>query len=102
MSTLRPNAFSSFCTETYRVAADIPDLSKYFGKDSTPGGIQFQFRTLKDFAKRQKACADAGGDPQMLGIGRGGSQVSSTYLSFLLSLPLRKSANLHVRLPCER
>ncbi|PVH77946.1 hypothetical protein DL98DRAFT_422861, partial [Cadophora sp. DSE1049] len=42
-----------------------------FGKDSTKGGIEFQFRTIKQDAKRQKACADAGGDPQTLGIGSG-------------------------------
>lgn len=63
-----------------RTTADDPDLSKYFGKDSTPGGIQFQFRTLKHYAKQQKSCADAGGDPQTLGIGSGEGQ--STSLSF--------------------
>ncbi|KAK0124026.1 hypothetical protein ONS95_009012 [Cadophora gregata] len=47
------------------------NISKYFGKDSTKGGIEFQFRAIKQDAKRQKACADAGGDPQTLGIGSG-------------------------------
>lgn len=50
-------------------AADDPGISKYFGHDSTPGGLEFQFRTFKANAKRQKACADAGGDPQMLCFG---------------------------------
>ena len=45
------------------------DISKYFGEDSTPGGIGFQFRTIKHHAKSQKECADSGGDPQTLGIG---------------------------------
>lgn len=47
------------------------DISKYFGKDSTPGGIGFQFRQIKLYAKSQKQCADSGGDPQTLGIGAG-------------------------------
>lgn len=48
------------------------DISKYFGQDSTPGGIGFQFRTIKQYAKSQKTCADSGGDPQTLSIGAGG------------------------------
>ncbi|KAG4439123.1 hypothetical protein IFR05_005410 [Cadophora sp. M221] len=47
------------------------NISKYFGKDSTKGGIEFQFRSIKADAKRQKACYDAGRDPQTLGIGSG-------------------------------
>lgn len=47
------------------------DISKYFGQDSTSGGIGFQFRQLKQYAKSQKACANSGGDPQTLGIGAG-------------------------------
>jgi hypothetical protein len=45
------------------------DISKYFGSDSTRGGIEFQFRSIKQDAKRQRACADSGGDPKNLGIG---------------------------------
>src|SRR3982074_2228728 len=47
------------------------DISKYFGKDSTPGGIGFQFRHIKHYAKSQKECVNSGGDPQTLGIGIG-------------------------------
>lgn len=47
------------------------DISKYFGEDSTPGGIGFQFRTIKQYAKSQKECADSGGDPQTLDIAAG-------------------------------
>ena len=61
--------------------ADDPGISKYFGQDSTPGGLEFQFRTLKSNAKRQKACADAGGDPQSLAIGNGKSNSSSSTLT---------------------
>jgi hypothetical protein len=68
------------------MVADVPDISKYFGQDSTPGGMQWHFRAIKDFAKRQKACADAGGDPQTLGIGQGGGRGSSTLLSTFHSL----------------
>ncbi|KIM99632.1 hypothetical protein OIDMADRAFT_55547 [Oidiodendron maius Zn] len=50
---------------------DNQDISKYFGKDSTPGGIGFQFRQIKLYAKSQKQCANSGGDPQTLGIGAG-------------------------------
>ncbi|KAL5315806.1 hypothetical protein ACEPPN_016678 [Leptodophora sp. 'Broadleaf-Isolate-01'] len=60
------------------------NISKYFGTDSTKGGIEFQFRTIKADAKRQKACYDAGGDPQALGIGSGpvkagGSAIAGSY-----------------------
>jgi hypothetical protein len=80
----------------HRTAADIPDLSKYFGQDSTPGGMGFQFRTLKQYAKRQKACADAGGDPQTLGIGSGGGgQDSSTLLHLLSSQAHKKHIYKH-------
>jgi hypothetical protein len=40
-----------------------------FGSDSTGGGIGFQFRQIKHWAQRQKACANSGGDPLTLGIG---------------------------------
>lgn len=73
-----------FPSHTTRAIADVLDLSKYFGKDSTAGGIQFQFRTLKHNAKRQKACADAGGDPQTLGIGSLGGVDQSTLFYLLL------------------
>ncbi|PSS23213.1 hypothetical protein M430DRAFT_214677 [Amorphotheca resinae ATCC 22711] len=53
------------------------DMSKYFGKDSTPGGIGFQFRQIKQYAKSQKQCADSGGDPQTLGIGAGKGEDAS-------------------------
>ncbi|RDL36409.1 uncharacterized protein BP5553_05761 [Venustampulla echinocandica] len=46
-------------------------MSKYFGSDSTKGGIEFQFRTIKADAKRQRECYDAGGDPKTLNIGSG-------------------------------
>jgi hypothetical protein len=32
-----------------------------FGSDSTGGGIGFQFRQIKHWAQRQKACANSGG-----------------------------------------
>jgi hypothetical protein len=69
------------------------DISKYFGQDSTPGGIGFQFRTIKQYAKSQKACADSGGDPQTLDIGAGGKGENSqctyqaTHFSLLLFCP---------------
>ncbi|KAH8654137.1 hypothetical protein BGZ60DRAFT_386763 [Tricladium varicosporioides] len=46
-------------------------MSNCFGSDATKGGIEFQFRTIKQDAKRQKACFHAGGDPKDLGIGSG-------------------------------
>lgn len=65
------------------------DISKYFGQDSTKGGIEFQFRSIKADAKRQKACYEAGGDPQTLVIGGGaakgstsGGKTSSTTFAF--------------------
>ncbi|KAL2109197.1 hypothetical protein VUR80DRAFT_2816 [Thermomyces stellatus] len=39
-----------------------PDICKYFG-DSTPDGIQFQFRSIKKDAQSMKAAADSGEDP---------------------------------------
>jgi hypothetical protein len=50
-----------------------PDVSKYFGSDSTGGGIGFQFRQIKADAKRQRECYDAGGDPKDLNIGGKGA-----------------------------
>ncbi|KAF4613410.1 hypothetical protein G7Y89_g15477 [Cudoniella acicularis] len=47
------------------------DISNYFGSDSTPGGIGFQFRAIKADAKRQRDCFHAGGDPKNLTIGGG-------------------------------
>jgi hypothetical protein len=47
----------------------LPDISKYFGSDSTGGGIGFQFRAIKADAKRQRDCVDTGGDPKDLNIG---------------------------------
>lgn len=67
-----------------RVVNEYLDLSKYFGKDSTPGGIQFQFRELKRYAKMQRACADSGGDPQSLGIGT--REKGTFWLLFFISL----------------
>jgi hypothetical protein len=67
------------------------DMSKYFGKDSTPGGIGFQFRQIKQYAKSQKQCADSGGDPQTLGIGAGKGEDASAKggqcRAYFLSLP---------------
>ena len=40
-----------------------------FGKDSTKGGIEFQFRALKANAHRQREAFKAGIDPQTLKIG---------------------------------
>ncbi|CZT02253.1 uncharacterized protein RCO7_11042 [Rhynchosporium graminicola] len=61
------------------------DISKYFGKDSTKGGIEFQFRTIKQDAKRQKACADTGGDPQTLGIGTGAIKASGPAIAHYMA-----------------
>ncbi|CAG8956020.1 hypothetical protein HYFRA_00008876 [Hymenoscyphus fraxineus] len=47
-------------------------ISNYFGSDSTAGGIGFQFRQIKNDAKRQRQCFDSGGDPKDLNIGAGG------------------------------
>ncbi|TGO42508.1 hypothetical protein BHYA_0007g00070 [Botrytis hyacinthi] len=40
-----------------------------FGKDSTKGGIEFQFRAFKANARRQREAFEAGIDPQTLNIG---------------------------------
>ena len=56
-------------------------ISNYFGTDSTPGGIGFQFRTIKADAKRQRDCFNNGGDPQTLSIG--GGKGTSSFLRFL-------------------
>lgn len=61
------------------------DISKYFGGDSTSGGIGFQFRAIKADAKRARACADAGGDPHILGIGGGNCQTALFLLLLVLS-----------------
>ncbi|KAL2062717.1 hypothetical protein VTL71DRAFT_5789 [Oculimacula yallundae] len=61
------------------------NISKYFGKDSTKGGIEFQFRTIKADAKRQKACADSGGDPQTLGIGSGAVKAGGSEIALRLN-----------------
>lgn len=74
-------------------AADDPGISKYFGHDSTPGGLEFQFRTFKANAKRQKACADAGGDPQSLAIGVGKSNSSRLIFNFPILFPAQHSTN---------
>ena len=74
----------SFLRKFVVLAADDPGISKYFGHDSTPGGLEFQFRTFKANAKRQKSCADAGGDPQSLAIGIGKSNSSSLIFNFLI------------------
>lgn len=37
-----------------------------FGRDSTPGGIEFQFRAIKANGRRQRAAFGAGVDPQTL------------------------------------
>jgi hypothetical protein len=47
------------------------EISKYFGTDSTGGGIGFQFRQIKNDAKRQRQCVESGGDPKDLVIGGG-------------------------------
>ncbi|TAQ86433.1 hypothetical protein B7494_g5243 [Chlorociboria aeruginascens] len=53
------------------ISFPVPGMSNYFGTDSTPGGIQFQFRAIKQDAQRQKAAFDAGTDPKDLVIGGG-------------------------------
>lgn len=89
ISAFHVHAHFHFKQHTHQKAvANIPDMSKYFGEDSTPGGIQFQFRTLKQYAKRQKACAGAGGNPQTLGIGRNDGEDSSTLLFSFPPLPM--------------
>ena len=45
------------------VLISLIEISNYFGSDSTRGGIEFQFRSIKNNAKRQKECFDKGGDP---------------------------------------
>lgn len=40
-----------------------------FGKDSTPGGIAFQFQTIRKNGRRQREAFDAGIDPQTLTFG---------------------------------
>ncbi|APA05665.1 hypothetical protein sscle_01g004350 [Sclerotinia sclerotiorum 1980 UF-70] len=40
-----------------------------FGKDSTKGGIEFQFRTLRANGARQREAFENGIDPQTLNIG---------------------------------
>jgi hypothetical protein len=55
------------------------DISKYFGSDSTGGGIGFQFRTIKAFAKQARNCADQGGDPKDLNIPTGKGQNAAVY-----------------------
>jgi hypothetical protein len=79
----------SMSLETILLIAST-DISRYFGQDSTPGGIGFQFRTIKQYAKSQKACADSGGDPQTLDIGAAGKGENSqcTYLATPFSLLL--------------
>ncbi|TVY62724.1 hypothetical protein LSUE1_G006157 [Lachnellula suecica] len=51
-------------------------VSKYFGTDSTGGGIGFQFRTIKADAKRQRDCVAAGRDPKDLNIGLPGKEIA--------------------------
>jgi hypothetical protein len=41
------------------------------GTDTTPGGIGFQFRTIKQDAKRQRDAFESGKDPKDLNIGGG-------------------------------
>ncbi len=57
-----------------------PEISKFFGTDSTGGGIGFQFRAIKANAELQKNCIASGGDPKDLGIGAGKSQKLSPYV----------------------
>ena len=63
------------CTQHvgHPIDSSLPDVSKYFGSDSTGGGIGFQFRQIKADAKRQRECYDAGGDPKDLNIGGKGA-----------------------------
>jgi len=42
------------------------EIHNMFGKDSTPGGIGFQFRQIKAWAKLQRDAFEAGVDPQTL------------------------------------
>ncbi|CAG8978918.1 hypothetical protein HYALB_00005255 [Hymenoscyphus albidus] len=49
---------------------DPKDVDVY-GKDSTGGGIGFQFRQIKNDAKRQRQCFESGGDPKDLNVGAG-------------------------------
>ncbi len=58
------------------------EISKYFGTDSTGGGIGFQFRAIKANAGLQKKCIASGGDPKDLNIGMAKSQKPS--LCFVL------------------
>lgn len=68
-----PSYHFHFYTTTLksRLLMNSSEISKFFGKDSSTGGIGFQFREIKRNAKLQRACADAGGDPQTLNIGTG-------------------------------
>ncbi|SPO00629.1 uncharacterized protein DNG_03378 [Cephalotrichum gorgonifer] len=54
-----------------------PDICKYFG-DSTPDGIQFQFRSIKKDAQALKAASDSGEDP-------------STAVSFTAGTPSKRT-----------
>lgn len=46
-------------------------MANMFGSDSTKGGVEFQFRTIKADAKRQRDCFEKGADPKDLNIGGG-------------------------------
>jgi hypothetical protein len=74
--------FPSHTTFEHYIDSPLPpDISKYFGSDSTGGGIGFQFRQIKADAKRQRDCVDAGGDPKNLNIGGKGAASSLHLLS---------------------
>lgn len=54
------------------------DIAKYFGQ-STPDGIQFQFRTIKKDADKMRDTADSGGDPSTCIDLNGGGGPSSSF-----------------------
>lgn len=70
-----------------------------FGSDSTGGGIGFQFRQIKNDAKRQRACVASGGDPRTLDIGSKGENSKSpkggSSTLIFLSLPQHSTQHRH-------
>lgn len=83
------------------ILTNISEISKHFGSDSTSGGIGFQFRQIKNDAKRQRACVASGGDPASLSFTSGGdgdgphiSVPSSSHLSRNLPYTRSRSTQL--------
>ena len=66
------------------------DISKFFGSDSTSQGIGFQFRQIKNDAKRQRACVAAGSDPASLSL-TGGADNSGPIQPFSYYFPKHKT-----------